>query len=113
MTDPAVVVVDDQVTYAISLLSGHVGGANALTEITAQIVGAVPVITTASDIRGLTAIDVWASSRGLLISDRILAKETAAALVNGEQVGFFSDYPWRMGCRKGIFLTKYAEEMYG
>lgn len=115
MTDPAVVVVDDQARYAISLLSGHVGGANDLTERTARILGAVPVVTTASDIRGLTAIDVWASSRGLLISDRILAKETAAALVNGEEVGFFSDYPLADGvpegyasekiCRRNVWIT--------
>lgn len=115
MTDPAVVVIDDQSRYAVSLLSGHVGGANALAEEAAQILGAVPVITTASDVRGLTAVDVWARRRGLLISDRILAKETAAALVNGEEVGFFSDYPLEDGvpegyvsgkiCRRNVWVT--------
>lgn len=110
MTDPAVVVIDDQSRYAVSLLSGHVGGANALAEEAAQILGAVPVITTASDVRGLTAVDVWARRRGLLISDRILAKETAAALVNGEEVGFFSDYPLEDGVPEGYVSGKNLSE---
>ncbi|MDD3251029.1 MAG: cobalt-precorrin 5A hydrolase [Lachnospiraceae bacterium] len=93
LTDPAVVVLDEQGNYAVSLLSGHVGGANLLARRAAQITGAVPVITTASDVQGKTAPDVWAKERGLVLSDRRLAAEVAAALVNGEVVGFYSDYP--------------------
>ena len=93
LTDPAVVSVDEAGRFAISLLSGHVGGANALTRMTAAVLGAQPVITTASDVRGMTAVDVWAGNRGLILSDRRLAKETAAALLDGENVGFYSDYP--------------------
>lgn len=92
MTDPAVVVVDEQGSYAVSLLSGHVGGANHLARMAADILGAVPVITTASDVQGRTAVDVWAAERRLKLSDRVLAKQTASALVNGEPVGFYSDY---------------------
>lgn len=93
MTDPAVVVIDEQGKYAISLLAGHVGGANRLAVLTGEILGAVPVITTASDVQGRTAVDVWAADRGLKLSDRELAKRAAAALVNGENVGLYSDYP--------------------
>lgn len=92
LTDPAVVVVDEQGRFAISLLSGHVGGANRLAAKTAEILGAVPVITTASEVQGVAAVDVWAQEHQLTLSDRRLAKETAAALVNGEAVGFYSDY---------------------
>ncbi|MEW4414041.1 cobalt-precorrin 5A hydrolase [Clostridium sp. AN503] len=92
MTDPAVVVVDEQGSYAVSLLSGHVGGANRLARMAADILGAVPIITTASDVQGRTAVDVWAAERRLKLSDRELAKQTASALVNGEPVGFYSDY---------------------
>jgi hypothetical protein len=47
--DPAVVAVDDRGRFAISLLSGHIGGANVLTNVIAQKIGAIPVITTATD----------------------------------------------------------------
>ena len=93
LTDPAVIVVDEAGQFAISLLSGHVGGANRLTEWTAEILNAVPVVTTASDVRGRTAIDVWAVEHGLALTDRILAKEIAAAILEGETIGYFSDYP--------------------
>lgn len=92
-TDPAVVVVDEAGKFAISLLSGHVGGANRLAEQTAALLDAVPVVTTASDVRGRTAIDVWAADHGFVITDRKLAKELAAALLEGENVGFFCDDP--------------------
>ena len=49
LTDPAVVVCDETGRFAVSLLSGHVGGANELAEHIADIIGATPVITTASD----------------------------------------------------------------
>lgn len=93
LTDPAVIVVDEAGQFAISLLSGHVGGANRLTEWTAEILNAVPVVTTSSDVRGRTAIDVWAAEHGLVLTDRILAKEIAAAILEGETIGYFSDYP--------------------
>lgn len=92
MSDPAVVVVDEQGRYAVSLLSGHVGGANELAQRAAMILGAEAVVTTASDVQGLTAIDVWAKKHSLRLADRELAKRTAAALVNGDPVGFYSDY---------------------
>lgn len=93
MTDPAVVVVDEQGRFSISLLSGHVGGANALARQIAEALGAVCVVTTASDVQGLSAPDEWACRRGLVITERQAAKQTAAALVDGASVGFFCDYP--------------------
>lgn len=93
MTDPAVVVMDDQGTFSISLLSGHVGGANGLAHLAATIVGATPVITTATDGNKKTAIDMWAKERGLTWSDRELAKQISAAVLEDKTVGFYSDYP--------------------
>lgn len=92
MTDPAVVVLDEQARFVVSLLSGHIGGANELTSLVSEITGAVPVITTATDVNRKTTIDVWAKKRGLLLSDRTLAKEVAAALLEEEVIGFYSDY---------------------
>ena len=59
-TDPAVVVVDEAGQFAISLLSGHLGGANELARRVAKVLGGTPVITTATDVHGLPALDVLA-----------------------------------------------------
>lgn len=110
LTDPAVVVVDEKARFAISLLSGHVGGANVLAGRVAEILGAVPVVTTASDVNGREAIDVWAQRHGLTVGDRVLAKETAAELLSGHPVGFYSDYavevPLPDGCVQGQLCAR-------
>ncbi len=93
LKDPAVLVIDEQGRYAIPILSGHVGGCNELAETAAQILGAEPVITTATDLRQAFAVDVFAAENELVISDRELAKQISAAELRGEKIGFFSDYP--------------------
>lgn len=91
--DPAVIVVDEKGNYAISLLSGHLGGANELACEIAELIGAEPVITTATDLNEKFAVDDWARKNHLLIDDMKLAKEISAAILNGEQIGVSSDYP--------------------
>lgn len=91
--DPAVVVIDETGRYAVSLLSGHLGGANELAVRAAAVIGAEPVITTATDRNGLFAPDVFAKQNGLVIENMVLAKEAAAAILRGEKLGFFSDFP--------------------
>ncbi len=88
-TDPAVLVMDEKGQFVISLLSGHLGGANELTAEIAELTGAVPVITTASDVNGKTAVDVLAKKNGLKIGSMSDAKKMAAAIVRGEQVGIW------------------------
>jgi cobalt-precorrin 5A hydrolase len=84
-TDPAVVCVDEAGTWAVPLLSGHVGGANELARRVAAAVGATAVVTTASDVRGLFAVDLLGRERGWTFEDpRGRATRAAAALVNGE-----------------------------
>ena len=92
-TDPAVIVLDEQGQHAISLLSGHIGGANALTRLVAEITGAEPVITTATDLHGKFAVDAFAARRDLYMDSMPLAKEIAAALVEDRQIGMHSDFP--------------------
>lgn len=87
--DPAVVVSDEQGKNIISLLSGHLGGGNELTEYLAKELGANPVITTASDVNGRIAIDVWAKKNHLVITDLKMAKVIAAKIVAGEKVPFY------------------------
>ena len=90
--DPAVVVIDERGNNAISVLSGHLGGGNELTQLVAKIIGANPVITTATDVQGVFAIDLWTKKNNckILRPDRI--KVISAALLSGEKVDFVSDY---------------------
>lgn len=92
-TDPAVVVLDEKGQFVISLLSGHLGGANELTAELAEITGGIPVITTATDINNRFAVDVFAKKNHCHISDMTLAKEISAALVDGRKVRFECDFP--------------------
>ena len=79
--DPAVVVVDETGAFAVSLLSGHLGGANDVTRQVAKLCGAVPVITTATDVNGKFAVDEFAARAGCAISDMQLAKAFAAGIL--------------------------------
>ena len=72
--DPAVLVMDEQAHHVISLVSGHIGGANELAEEIGARTGAVPVITTASDVRGKIAVDVFAKKNALGIASMKDAK---------------------------------------
>ena len=81
-TDPAVVVVDEAGRFAISLLSGHLGGANALTRDIASFLGGKAVITTASDLNDLPSIDLWARDNRLVIEDWPLLPRVATKLLN-------------------------------
>lgn len=89
--DPAVLVVDESGRYVIPILSGHVGGGNDWAAFLARKLGAVPVITTATDLQGKFAVDVFAAKNRLFLSDRKLAKEISAAVLRGEKIGFFSE----------------------
>lgn len=84
LTDPAVLVVDEKGQYVIPLLSGHVGGANELAARLAAELKAIPVITTATDIQGLFAVDVFAVKNQLILTDRRKAKEISAAILEHE-----------------------------
>lgn len=86
--DPAVIVIDILGKYAISLLSGHLGGANSLTEKIAGIIGAEAVITTATDNLKLKAPDIIAKENQLIIDDLTMAKNISAILVDGGKVAF-------------------------
>jgi cobalt-precorrin 5A hydrolase len=90
-SDPAVVVMDDAGIHAISLLAGHIGGANELTGKVAAAVGARPVITTATDVAHLPAPDVLAVKMELAIEPFEDLKSVNAAIVAGERVPFFLD----------------------
>lgn len=94
-TDPAVVVVDENGRWAIPILSGHLGGANALAQQIAGMIGAQAVITTATDGRGAFAVDTWAKSRGLQVMNAEKIKCVSAAILAGKPVPVWSR--WAIG----------------
>lgn len=91
--DPAVLVADETGKFVISLLSGHIGGANALTDDVAELLNATPVITTATDRNDKLAVDQWAVSQGLYIHNLSTAKVIAASILADLPVGFYSEVP--------------------
>ena len=117
--DPAVLVLDDSGNYVISLLSGHLGGANALARALADAIGAEPVITTATDAGKAFSPDCYAMEHDLALSDLSAAKAIAAAILDGEPVGFLSRLQGYVcpealqadtACQKGICITESTQD---
>jgi len=79
--DPAVLVIDEKGEFVIPLLSGHIGGANGSAKKIASLIGARAVITTASDVNNIPAIDEFAEKNGLAINSMEKAKEFAADML--------------------------------
>ena len=86
--DPAVVCVDEPGRYAVALVGGHAAGANALCIRVAGVLGAQPIITTATDATGLAGLDTlgWPAEGAIARISR--------AMLDGEPVGFEADATW-------------------
>lgn len=93
LTDPAVIVVDECANWVIPVLSGHIGGANKLAERLAAMMGATAVITTATDINCLFAVDVWAKKNGFVIANPQKIKTVSSKLLAGKKIRLKSDFP--------------------
>ena len=107
-TDPAVLVIDECGNFVISLLSGHLGGANELALRCAGYLEATPVVTTATDLHSRFAVDVFAKKNGCAIFHMEAAKEASAALLAGEKIGFYSEFPWEGELPEGLVLCNRA-----
>ena len=116
LSDPAVIVIDELGRNVISLLSGHVGGANDLTlKISAQI-GANPVITTATDVEEKFAADNFASKLGLIPEPKDAIKAINTAILRGEEIYLTAgdvrlnlipkNLICGIGCRRGVSIEK-------
>lgn len=90
-TDPAVVVIDDTAKFVISTLSGHLGGANRLTEEISSILNATPVITTAADVNKTIAVDLVGKEFGWTIDGDSTITRVSAFMVNEEKIGVYQD----------------------
>ena len=95
--DPGVVTVDDAGTFAVALCGGHDGGANVLATRVAHTLGATPVITTASDSVGVTALDSLGGNLGFRLEEGSDLAAVGAALVSGEKVRLISERRWPLG----------------
>ena len=110
--DPAVIVTDEKGQFVISLLSGHMGQANSLTKKVAQIVNGTAVITTATDINEVFAVDTWVKENGFICLKPEKAKKTmkeiSATLLDGKTVGFDSMFYYNK-LPKGLTAKKEGE----
>lgn len=122
--DPAVVALDERGQHVISLLSGHLGGANELARRIAAITGGEAVITTATDVNGIPAIDEWARAHDCAIENLAAAKKISVAALNGDEIGVavteeLRDAPWPItlwlrprklilgvGCKRGVSFER-------
>lgn len=104
--DPAVLVIDEKGRFIIPLLSGHIGGANDLAFKISDLIGGTVVVTTATDINEVFAVDVFAKDNDLVIEDMALAKDVSAAILSGEKVGFSSDIPFSGELPKGLIPSE-------
>lgn len=125
--DPAVVVLDEAGENVVSLLSGHLGGANELAKEIAAAVGGRAVITTATDVRGVTAVDSWAVANGCAVENVHAVKEISSAALAGREIGVavteeLQPAPWPVtlwlrprvltlgvGCKRGVEFQALAE----
>lgn len=90
-SDPAVIVIDDKINFVISVLSGHLGGANELTKKIAEKLNSTAVITTAADVNKTIAVDLVGRDIGWKIDDDSTVTKISAHMVNEEPIGVYQE----------------------
>lgn len=113
-TDPAVIVIDDKMNFVISVLSGHIGGANELTKEIAEKLGALPVITTAADVNKTIAVDLVGREFNWKIDDDSTVTKISAHMVNEEPIGVFQDTGeknWYKQLPKNVLIYQSIEDL--
>ena len=99
-TDPAIIVIDDKANFVISVLSGHIGGANELTRKIAEKLESLPVITTAADVNKTIAVDLVGREFNWKIDDDSTVTKISAHMVNEEPIGIFQEAGEKSWCKK-------------
>ena len=112
-TDPPVIVLDEKGTFAIPLLSGHVGGGVTLAKVLAEYTGGRAVITTATDVQKKFAADVFAMENGLIITDREEAKKISAGILEKKNTGIFSEFPLLGDIPEELTICDSEEQLEG
>ncbi|OGR25202.1 MAG: hypothetical protein A2277_19590 [Desulfobacterales bacterium RIFOXYA12_FULL_46_15] len=111
--DPAIVVVDENGNHAISLISGHIGGANALAKKIADMIQASPVITTATDTNDLPAIDLIAKEKRLFIETPQNIKRINMAFLIGKSIDLYDPFGFVETELKDFLLSKTPDDREG
>ena len=113
-TDPAVIVIDDKTSFVISVLSGHIGGANELTEEISVKLNALPVITTAADVNKTIAVDLVGREFNWKIDDETTVTKISAHMVNAESIGVFQqtgNKKWYKELPKNVIIYDSLEKL--
>ena len=113
-TDPAVIVIDDKTNFVISVLSGHIGGANELTQEISEKLNALPVITTAADVNKTIAVDLVGREFNWKIDDETTVTKISAHMVNSEPIGVFQqtgNKKWYKKLPKNVIIYNSLEEL--
>lgn len=114
-TDPAVIVIDDKANFVISVLSGHLGGANELTEEIANKIGALSVITTAADVNKTIPVDLLGKEFGWKIDSDHNVTRISALMINEEKIGIYQDAGeknwWQTDLPKNVTIYESAENL--
>ncbi len=109
LTDPAVICIDDCGKFTIPILSGHVGGANKLALEISEFINSTPVVTTATDINNVFAIDSWAVEQGLQIIRPYKIKEVSAKILHGENIVIKTEVPIIGQVPNGVKVVSFTE----
>lgn len=104
--DPAVLVLDERGQFVIPILSGHLGGANDLSREVAMLIGAVPVITTATDVNHVFSVDQWARRQGLKVINPEKIVTVSSKLLAGEPVTWWSRWEIDGMCPTNLVWTE-------
>lgn len=110
--DPAVIVVDETGKFSISLLSGHMGGGNELAEKIGNMIGAIPVVTTATDREAKFAVDDFARRNNMAVINWDMAKKISVYILEGKKVGVISDFYIEGEIPPELFKAKGYEKNY-
>ncbi|MDR0791074.1 MAG: cobalamin biosynthesis protein [Methanomassiliicoccaceae archaeon] len=107
--DPAVIVIDELGMNIIPILSGHIGGANRLSEVMAERIGGNAIITTATDLNDVFSVDMFAVDNDLHIGDMGIAREVSARLLDGRRVYVGSDVKMDDGLPNGLTYAYHGD----
>ena len=111
-TDPAVVVMDERALHVIPILSGHLGGANDLAREICAITGSDCVITTATDVNGVFAVDEWSKRQNCVLLEREKIMHISGTLLAGGRISVYSRWPIAGKVPNGIDLISIDAEPY-
>lgn len=93
MKDPAVLVMDEDLQYIVPILGNHLGGGNDFAKELAPIIQARSIITTPKEMIEKFSIEKFAKDNGMEIGSRLQARTISTAILEGQHIGFYSEYP--------------------